>query len=322
MEKIGIAVVSPSSGLSAKFPNRVRRGIKVLSEMGFEVYLGEHAMGQGEISSASVSDRVQDIHAFLADERVGVIMTSIGGFSCNRLLPFIDYKKIAASDKLFCGYSDTTALLLAIYAKCGKITLYGPSFLTDMCEFSQPYDYTVQAFENALRGGRMRMLPSDYFIEEYIDWAVEESGGLSAKHKTENYPWKIIRNGRAKGKLIGGNLQVLVNMIGTEYCPEKLFDGNVLFLEDISDNYAFIESLLVGLSIRKIYDRVSGIIIGKFVKREMGEAIDKLLDSLVGAQIPIICDVDFGHIYPKLTIPIGAETELFADEEIDWTVDF
>ena len=124
-----IRVVSPSAsiehigGFEANLAAKER-----LEKLGFTVSFSEHYLENDMLGSASIESRVADIHAAFADDSVDAILATIGGFNCNELLPYLDFELIARNPKIFCGYSDTTALLSAIYSKTGMKTYMGPSY--------------------------------------------------------------------------------------------------------------------------------------------------------------------------------------------------
>ena len=135
MRKKGIGIISPANGLMHFFPNRIEYGKKYMEKNNFSIYFGKNSLKCVSYYSADVDDRISDINEAINDNNVDIIMASIGGYNSNQLLEKINYKKIKESNKIFCGYSDISCLILAIYVKTQKIMLHGPTFLAELCEY-------------------------------------------------------------------------------------------------------------------------------------------------------------------------------------------
>ena len=135
-----IRVISPSLSIQAigGFNANVSAKEK-LEELGFDVSFSSNYFEHDLFDSASIVSRVEDLHEAFADPSVDAILATIGGFNCNELLPYLNYDLIAQNSKIFCGYSDTTALLNAIYAKTGMETYMGPSYSSFKMEAGQNY---------------------------------------------------------------------------------------------------------------------------------------------------------------------------------------
>lgn len=121
-----------------------------MEELDFKLSFSEHYFENDIFDSAPIASRVADLEAAFADESVDAILTTIGGFNCNELLPYLDFDLITRHPKIFCGYSDTTALLNAIYAKTGMQTYMGPAmpgtYQTPLAPFTkQSGKSTIQA---------------------------------------------------------------------------------------------------------------------------------------------------------------------------------
>lgn len=311
-------IVSPAAGVMGLFPNRVQRGLAWLRSQGWEPVLGAHALEQQGYVSASAADRVADIHRFLESD-ADMILASIGGYNSNQLLPYLDYDKIRRADKIFCGYSDITALLLAAAIKGGSRCIYGPTFLPEICEYPAPYEDTSNCLKQILAGGSVIYTCPEQTVAEFIDWAEEENGDCREKKMKTNKPWKILQAGTASGPIWGGNLQTLLWILGTEYFPLSVLDGAVFFFEDLEENPAILDAMLQSLRLRGVFDRIRGLIVGRFASQTLAEQMYKRIPAVVeNPEIPILCDVDIGHVNPMLSIPLGAQTTLSLGEEIRW----
>ena len=300
-------IVSPSSGTMASYPNRVKTGIKVFENAGYRVEFAAHALGQADYLSGSIEERVADLQQCFESGEAAAILTSIGGYNCNQLLSLWDFECIAQNPRILCGYSDITALLLAIYVKTHLTVFHGPCFLTEFCEYPHPLKYTWDNFFAAVRGEAIEWQPTEYFTTEFYDWALQEQQMYRRKLKQPG-GWTSIRYGSARGTLIGGNLRTIVNMIGTEYLPVSTFDGALLFIEDCACSLAIFDSLLYALKHHKVWEHITGLVIGRFNteigKNEMA-LCQVLLECTRDYSFPIIIDVDLGHTDPMITIPIG-----------------
>lgn len=317
----GIEVISPASGLAHFFPNRVNYGTEFLKKNNFFVKFSDNSLKSESYYSAGIQERVNDINQALSDNDIDIIMASIGGYNSNQLLEYLDYNKIQKSKKMFCGYSDITCLILAIYSKTKNIVLYGPTFLAEICEYPQPLDYTWNYFLKAINKEKINYIQPTYEVTEYIDWNIQEKKFIERKKDVNKYEWKILKKGCATSTIIGGNLSSILTIIGTEYLPTDIFKNKILFLEDVDISIAEFDSFMQGLKLRGIFKHISGLIIGKFNERENNEKIfDFLKNFFVDYNIPIIYNVDLGHTNPKITIPIGATAKLECDTNITFSI--
>ena len=125
-----IRVIAPSSSLSRVWETAYDKALSYLTDKGFKVTFSRNSREMNEFKSSSIKSRVDDIHEAFSDKNVKMIITAIGGFNVNQILPYLDYELIKANPKILCGYSDITALLHAIYVKTGLVTYHGPHFST------------------------------------------------------------------------------------------------------------------------------------------------------------------------------------------------
>ena len=184
-----IRVVSPSSsiehigGFEANLAAKER-----LEKLGFTVSFSEHYLENDMLGSASIESRVADIHVAFSDDSVDAILATIGGFNCNELLPYLDFELIARNPKIFCGYSDTTALLNAIYSKTGMKTYMGPSYSSFKMDALQ--DYQTESWLKAVSQTSYELTPS----EKWGDNAWYLPDAPLTFHETE---WKVYHHGKA-----------------------------------------------------------------------------------------------------------------------------
>ena len=311
-----IGVFSASSPISATVPVRYERGKAFLESKGFKVKNGLLYGKQDAYRSGSIKERAEEFNNLLYDDEINVIMSSIGGFVTNSILPYIDYNYLKKHPKIIIGYSDTTALLLAIYQKTGLVTFYGPALAASFGEFPPFVDFTYDRFKEMLCGDII--VPYSFSVppmwtDEFISWSEQKDS-----KKGRDNSWICVNKGECRGRLIGGNLNTMYGIFGTKYMPD-IKEGDILFIEDSLKNSATIERSFSLLKLAGVFDKVSGIILGKhelFDDEGSGKKpYEILLEVLDGAKIPLLADFDCCHTHPMLTMPIGCNVELNATEK-------
>ena len=310
--KTTIGVCSPSFPISATEPIRCERGIKYLENKGFMINNGLLYKKKDFYRSGTIKERAEEFNNLLYDENIQIIMTSIGGNNTNSILPYIDYEYIKKHPKIIIGFSDITALLLAIYAKTGLVTFYGPDIASSFGELPPFVDWTFESFNAFVNG---ISVPYNYempiaWTEEFIDWSEQDR----AKKQYSNQ-WVCVKQGTCQGRLIGGNLNTMEGFFGTEYMP-TINKGDILFIEDAEKDAYTIERSFSLLKLAGVFDKVSGIILGKHEKFDDNgtgrKPYEILLEVIGDTSIPILAEFDCCHTHPMLTIPIGCEVLLDA----------
>lgn len=281
-----------------------------LAELGLRVSHGEHVDECDAYDSSSIASRVADLHAAFADPDVDAILTVIGGFNSNELLPHLDFDLIAANPKILCGYSDITALQNAITSRTGIVTYYGPHWSTfGMRELGEQ---TREWFRRALMSDEVvRLQPSPWWSDDL--WFLDQDD----RTRLQTDGWWTLRPGTAEGRIVGGNLCTLNLLQGTPWMPE--LTDCVLFLEDdeISNANEFRRDLH-SLMQQPGAATVRGVVIGRFqqasaVARADIEAIIATVPTLAGT--PVLANCDFGHTNPLFTFPIGGVARFTAGDE-------
>lgn len=311
-----IRIIAPSRSMKILSEEVIKIAKKRLEDIGFKVTFGKNVMNSmnDDFVCASISDRVEDLHEAFKDKNVKAILTVIGGYNINQLLDYIDYNLIKENPKIICGFSDITALSNAIYTKTGLITYYGPHFSSFGMKYG--FEYTMKYFKDML------MDHKDIFVESSKEWSDDSWYKEQEDRKfIKNDGMKIINNGNAEGKIIGGNLCTLNLLQGTEYMPDA--NNSILFLEEddlvgnefIREFDRDLQSLLHNLKDKNI----KGLIIGRAQKganmnekkwKEIIETKKELID------IPVIINADFGHTTPIFTFPIGGHVTIDTTESI------
>ncbi|MBT2677839.1 LD-carboxypeptidase [Bacillus sp. ISL-35] len=314
-----IRIIAPSTSMIILKGAQLDLAVERLTQLGFKVTFGKNADAHDEFFSSSIEERIEDIHEAFTDPNVKGILTAIGGYNSNQLLKYIDFDLIAANPKVFCGYSDITALQLAIYKKTELVTYSGPHFSTFGVKHG--LEYTLNSFLDAVTNDApYEISPSETWSDDA--WYLEQENRTF--HETEGY--MVIQEGEARGRLIGGNLSTMNLLQGTEFMPS--LKDSILFIEDDEESHSrsFDRDLQ---SLLHLPDAASikALLIGRFQKNSniTEEALRKIIMSKEELRnIPIIANVNFGHVQPFATLPIGSfatikaasdETEIFIEHD-------
>ncbi len=291
-EHAGIGVFTPSEPITKQREPRVAAGIAYLKSKGYRVVTGDNYLKNRYYMGGTVAERVDDIHSLLDRDDVDALFASWGGKSCNQILPSLDYERFRISRKALLGFSDSTCLANAVYAKTGLINFLGPNIVgkldesdhSDLCFLRSPS-------RNAVLIGR--------------DDSVEN-----------------LRSGKCTGRLIGGTIGSLVHgVIHTEFEPE--LEGCILFLEAGSKSPQILDQLLTYMSNAHRFDGVAGLVICNLDHskddRDWGgrSSLEIFLEKFAHLEIPIIHTPVIGHGKQKNPImPVGALCTLDADEGV------
>lgn len=273
--------------------------------MGLTLTFGEHVDEDDQFRSGSIEHRVADLHAAFADPAVAGILTVVGGFNSNELLPHLDFDLIAANPKVFCGYSDISALQNAILARTGLVTYSGTHWSSwGMRDHFEP---TGDWFRAAVMDDApITVEPAKTWTDDL--WFADQD----ARTPVPNEGWWALRPGQATGRIVGGNLATLSLLRGTAFMPS--LDGALLFLEDdFESDAAHIARQLTALLQLPDADGVTGLVVGRF--QASSGVTREALDEIVARQPalrekPVLAGVDFGHTSPLLTFPVGGDAEL------------
>lgn len=295
---------------------RYERGKKYLENKGYPVVDGILRGKRDHYRSGSIAERAEEFNHLLRREDVSILMAAIGGNNTNSILPYIDYEYLRKHPKIVIGYSDTTALLLAIFAKTGLPTFYGPALAASFGEFPPFVEETYRSFEQIvlqpLQTPYSYTMPA-YWTDERLDWATQDRGKEARPNQ-----WICVRPGKCTGRLIGGNLNTMEGFFGTEYMP-AIQTGDLLLIEDSLKDACTIERSFSLLKLSGVLDRVGGIILGKhelFDDNGTGrKPYEILLEVLGDRAIPILADFDCCHTHPMLTLPIGCTYSMDAERK-------
>ena len=275
------------------------------SEIGLGLTFGKNVEERDDFDSSSIKARVADLHAAFENPEVKAIITAIGGYNSNQLLDYIDWDIIRKNPKIFCGFSDITALNNAIFAKTGLVNYSGMAY----ADFGQKQglEYTLDHFKKCL------FLEEPYEIKPAPKWS-DDLWYLDQEKRDfkENEGYWLINERTADGTILGGNLATFNLLQGTIYFPD--LENSILFLEDdIESNAVNFDRDLQSLIHQPGLNQVKGIVIGRFqlasgITKEKLTQIIKTKKEL--EKIPVIANVDFGHTQSMITFPIGGEAHL------------
>ncbi|MDD2822760.1 MAG: LD-carboxypeptidase [Candidatus Daviesbacteria bacterium] len=299
-----IGIISPSQSILVEDEQKegFEYGIKRLKGLGFKVKVSKHAKGKYFYSSGTPEERAEDLHNMFKDPEVKAILMSIGGNTANELLPLLDYELIKNNPKIFLGMSDGTTLLSPITDKTGLVTFYGPDLIYSFGIQKNTEKFDEQMF-NCVMGGKA----------EY-----KRLGNLT-DDKGQPIPseWENIRSGQSKGRLVGGYLEIVVDLIGAKYLNVR--DNSILFLESM-ETPDTIHLRLQYLKLMGVFDNIKGLILGYFPNakddmryyRPIGDII---LELTKDKNFPILQINELGHYVKNYTFPSGIEIELDAENK-------
>ncbi|MBU8910377.1 MAG: LD-carboxypeptidase [Desulfobacterales bacterium] len=312
-----IAFFSPSSPGTVTAPKRFKRAKRFLESKGFNLLPGNLTGKKDMYRSGNARQRADELNDLISNPDVGCILSTIGGINSNALLPYINYDAFKQHPKIIIGHSDVTSILLALYAKTGITTFYGPALIHSFGEFSPFLDMTWAYFKDILF--EKQSLPytykmPDYWTDDFINW--EEK----TKDKTLNKnQWITVNKGQAEGRILGGTLNAISTITGTEYMP--LIDKNtILFIEDTTKTAAYMERLFSLLKAHNYFENVCGIILGKheqYDDQNTSKRPHDILMEIAGeTDIPILGGFDCCHTHPCFTLPLGKKIRLDATKQI------
>jgi muramoyltetrapeptide carboxypeptidase LdcA involved in peptidoglycan recycling len=312
-KKIGkgshIRVIASARSLGLLSPDSKGFALQQLEAHGFKVSFGKNVDEIDEFNSSSIASRIEDLHDAFRDKDVDAILTVIGGYNTNQLLRYIDYDLIAANPKIFCGFSDITAIGNAITAKTGLVTYCGTHFSS--WGMKKGFEYSVEYFEKALTTDEPFALLSS---KDWSDdpWYIDQE----KRYFIENEGYWVMNSGEANGRTVGGHVRCLGVLQGTEYWPS--LENTILLLEeDYETNPPLFDRMLQSLVHQPDFLGVKGILIGHFQKES--KMTKELLSKIIKekkelSSLPIIANVNFGHTTPIATLPVGGSIQMRASD--------
>lgn len=277
-DKIGI--VCCSNGQKAAYAEKIRHLEHTLINIGLHPVFSDYIYEKESIFSGSAKERADALMNFYKDDEIKGIFDISGGDTANGILPYLDYDVIAASQKLFWGYSDLTTVINAIFRKTGK-----PSVLYQIRNliYDHKEEQTADFINTVMRGG------TDLF----------------------NINYRFIQQHSMRGIVVGGNIRCFLKLAGTEYMPD--LEDKILLLESFGGDVAKTETYLCQLKQLGAFDKAAGIILGTFTEMEREKYFpdaETLVKRIAGTDLPIAITKDIGHGTDSKGIIIGREMYL------------
>lgn len=286
-----LGIISPASPISKE---KAEKAYRQLMKMGFKVKMGKSCYEKYGYLAGSDKLRSEEINNMFKDTTINGIISMRGGYGTSRILELLDYEIIKNNPKVFIGYSDITALHIAMNQNSNLITFHGPMVASNM----------IEKFDDFSKNSLYNSVLENSFIGELINPPEEEI--------------KIINGGIAEGKIIGGNLCLIVDTLGTPY--EIDTKGKILFIEEIGEEPYRIDRMFTQLRLAGKFKEANGIILGDFndCKANASEYADSLSlmqvinDIIKPSGKPTIYNFQSGHCQPMITIPFGVKAKLDA----------
>ncbi|MEP1742281.1 MAG: LD-carboxypeptidase [Kangiellaceae bacterium] len=293
-----IGLIAPSSNTWEN--EEIDFAMDVLRSFGFKVKPGEHLYKRHGYLAGEDKQRASDVNKMFADKGVDAVYCLRGGYGSPRILPHLDYDLIKKNPKVIVGYSDVTALLNAIYSKTNLVTFHGPIAKQNFT------DYTLKNFKKVLFSPQANIELATPPVFEAKEGQAEKDNRLIT-----------VTPGKATGQLIGGNLSLMVKLVGTPFEPS--YKNKILFLEDVEEQPYRVDGMLTHLLIAGRLKQLAGIVFGKCTDCEAKGAslsLEQVIqDRLGNLNIPVLKGVMIGHIDDMATIPVGAIATLDASRK-------
>lgn len=293
-----VGLITPATYVSD--PDRLALVERTMKYFGLKMKLGRYVGRRLGYLAGTDQERLEDLHGMFRDPEVKAVFAIRGGYGSARLLDRIDYGLLRSNPKVFLGYSDITALHLAIHKHAGLVTFHGPIVLSEFTDYTQTF-FRRALFE-AKPLGRLTNPP--------------EKNQLRPEH-----PLRTVRPGRASGRLIGGNLSLICATLGTPFEIETR--GRILFIEDVDEQPYALDRMLTQLRLAGKLQAAAAIIFGECSgcrprdyrpsfesTLSVGEVIDEILGKF---DIPVLSGLTIGHTGDQLTLPLGVPATLDAD---------
>ena len=288
-----IGLISPASTPSSS--EKIEKSVRYLESLGYRTAVGTHVLDVNGYLAGSDRDRAEDFNAMVRDKHVKAIVALRGGYGTPRILPLLDYRAIRQHPKIIVGYSDLTALQLAVFKKTSLVTFSGPMAAVEMWDGIDPY------------------------TEEHFWRLVTSPKPVGILANPNDDPVAGHNGGTAAGRLLGGNLSLVVSSLATPYSPD--YAKALLVLEEIDEAPHRVDRMVTQMFNGGLFKQLSGLVLGRFTDcvpsdpEKPNLTIDQVLaDVLQRIQKPALSNLRYGHIPKKLTIPFGVRARLDAEK--------
>lgn len=288
-----IGVVAPAGPVP---PEELEAGLRRLQAWGYRAVVGDAVLDRRGYLAGADDRRAEDFNRMWADPAVDAVICARGGYGAMRILRRIDWELIRRNPKFFCGFSDITALHLAMAREAGLVTFHGPM----VAAFGGAHGYNGAGLRRALQQvGPLGEMP----------WPDPAEEGAPRP--------LTIRSGVAEGRLIGGNLTLIVSLLGTPWEPD--FTGCIVLLEDVDEAPYRVDRMLVQLLLAGKLQGAAGILFGDSPTCMHGPpdrpslTLPEVLTELLGPLgIPVLYGFPCGHGPHRATLPLGVRARLDA----------
>ena len=278
-----VALLAPAGPLAS--PAELERAERNVRDLGWEPHTYPNALASDGYLAGDDASRLGDLNAAIRDPRIDGIWCLRGGYGTMRILDAVDYDSLRRRPKAIIGFSDITALHLAVRARSDLVSFHGPTARAELTPFSR---------ESLSRATSSMHITRDPFAN--------------------GPPLTWLREGRAVGRLEGGNLALICALLATPYAAR--FDGAILVLEDVNEPLYRIDRMLRQLILAGALERIAGLCFGAFTERgDEGDSGSRSLDVLfreAAAHVrgPVVSNAPIGHVPDQWTLPLGAGAEL------------
>jgi len=288
-----------SAATPAFTPEEMQKVEEVLAYFNLKPFYPKYFFSKNDKITERIEEKASDFNELFANDEVRAIISIRGGYGSMHILDKIDYNKIASNPKIIIGYSDITALLIAIQKFTGLVTFHGPMLLSAFTPFTAKY-FEAIIFNNQA--------------------PIEMTNPVQSSGIRNPYPTRTIVKGKASSELVGGNLTTISTTLGTPYEIET--KGKILFLEDVGEEPYRIDRMLTQLRLAGKFKDVKGIVFGDCVdcgfrqfesSRSWDFTLGEILNNFfANMKIPVFSGLLIGHSSDQITLPLGAEIELDA----------
>ncbi len=294
-----IGLITPGSFIDE---DELKESIQNLEALGLKVKYTDRILARYGYLAGTDKQRADDINEMFSRDDINGIVAVRGGYGCTRILSMLNYEIIKSNPKILIGYSDVTALLFGIFKKTGLVCFHGP---VGISTFNK---YSVDNMKNILMKPHNPLTLYD----------ANESNNPDNAFKPAT-----IRSGKAQGKLVGGNLSLIVSVIGTPYDIDT--ENKIIFIEEVGEEPYRIDRMLTQMIEAGKFDKAAGVALGVFLdcKSKPDKSgvdnsftvLEVIFDRLFDLNIPVAYGMSFGHINDKFTLPFGIETEFNSLEQ-------
>lgn len=296
-------------------------------DYGLEVEVMPNALKGIEYLYKHPKARAEDLMQAFSDTSIKAVINAIGGEDSIRLLPHVDLEVIKNNPKIFTGFSDTTSVHFMM-SKARIVSYYGASLLNNWTEYVEINPYTKNALDKIFFNPEERLeIPSSpyyYDDEDEKIWWKPENQHIKKQYHPETIGYEVAQgSGIVRGDLFGGCIEVMISLVGTELWPRReFFKDKIFFLEtsEVDSKPEDLKLILRNFLTQGIFDEIGGILFAKPARRSRYEEYKKALLDVVGLEagrpdLPIFCNVNFGHAEPIGVLPYGVELEMHLDDK-------